>query len=85
MRRFKWIEWNLAKIAAHGLSADEIENAFDRVFDLQQRRDGSYAMFAEIPSGRRVWVIWRYDREDDDIPDIRAELEDASIFVITAY
>ena len=30
MRRFKWIEWNLQKIHAHGLSADEVEAAFDQ-------------------------------------------------------
>jgi hypothetical protein len=30
MRQFKWIEWNLQKIAAHGLSAEEVEAAFDR-------------------------------------------------------
>lgn len=59
MRRFKWIEWNLAKIAAHGLSQAEVEAAFDRVFRLHHRRDGSYEMFAAVPSGRRVWAIWR--------------------------
>lgn len=41
MRQFKWIEWNLRKIDAHGLSAEEVEAAFDRVLDLQQRKDGS--------------------------------------------
>lgn len=85
MRRFKWIEWNLQKIAAHALSADEVEAAFDRVYQLDERRDGSFEMIAEIPSGRRIRVIWRYDREDDALPDIFGELEDAPIFVITAY
>jgi hypothetical protein len=42
MRQFKWIEWNLHKIEAHALSADEVEAAFDRVFRLEQRKDGSY-------------------------------------------
>ena len=46
MRRFKWIDWNLAKIDAHGLSAAEVEASFDQVF---------------------------------------AELQDAPVFVITAY
>ncbi len=46
MRRFKWIEWNLQKIAAHGLSAEEVEAAFDRVYQLDERRDGSFRMFA---------------------------------------
>ncbi len=85
MRRFKWIEWNLSKIAAHSLSRDEVEAAFERVFKLEQRRDGSYEMFAETPSGRHIWVIWRYDREDDGVPDVLRGLEDTPIFVITAY
>jgi hypothetical protein len=85
MRRFKWIEWNLQKIAAHNLSAEELEAAFEQVYKVEERRDGSFQMFAEIPSGRRIWVIWRYDREDEAIPDVFGELEDAAIFVITAY
>lgn len=85
MRRFKWIEWNLQKIDAHNLSAEEVEAAFDRVFNLHQRKDGSFEMFAAIPSGRRIWIIWRYDREDDEIPDVFEEVQDQPIFVITAY
>lgn len=42
-------------------------------------------MFAETPSGRRIWVIWRYDREDDEIPDVFGELGETPVFVITAY
>ncbi|MBI5865717.1 MAG: hypothetical protein HZB38_14650 [Planctomycetes bacterium] len=83
-RRFKWIEWNLSKITAHSLGPDEVEAAFEHVYFLENRRDGSYAMFAQIPNGRRIWVIWRYDREDE-IRDILADLDDAPIFVITAY
>ena len=30
-------------------------------------------MFAETPSGRRIWVIWRYDQEDDEMPDVFGE------------
>ncbi len=85
MRQFKWIEWNLEKINVHGLSAEDVEAAFDRVFSLQERKDGSFQMFAATPSGRRIWVIWRYDREDDEIPDVFGELGDLPIFVITAY
>lgn len=29
MRLFEWIAWNLDKIAAHHLSATEVEAAFD--------------------------------------------------------
>lgn len=85
MRRFKWIEWNLRKIDAYGLSAGEVEAAFDSVFSLQERRDGSFQMYAMVPSGRRIWVIWRYDRDEDDIPDVFGDLDAAPIFVITAY
>jgi hypothetical protein len=84
VRRFKWIDWNVQKLAAHALSPAEVEAAFDRVFRLQERRDGSFRMFAEVPSGRRIWVIWRYDREDNRF-DLLDELVEQVIFVITAY
>lgn len=86
MRRFKWIEWNLRKIDGHALSAEEVEAAFDRAYDLAERPDGSFRMFAETPAGRRVWVIWRYDRDnEDEMPDVFDGLGEPPIFVITAY
>ena len=85
MRHFKWIEWNLQKIDGHALSAEEVEAAFDQVFSLEERDDGSYRMFASTPSGRRIWVIWRYDRDDDESPDVFGEQSESPIFVITAY
>jgi hypothetical protein len=85
MRRFKWIEWNLDKIAAHGLSADEVEAAFNCIHAFQKRDDESFEMYAETPAGRRIWVIWRYDREGDEAPDIFGEISDPAVFVITAY
>jgi hypothetical protein len=85
MRQFKWIEWNLQKIDAHALSAEEVEAAFNQVFALQQRKDGSFEMFAQTRAGRQIWVIWRYDREEDGIPDVFGEMPPAPIFVITAY
>ena len=85
MRQFKWIEWNLQKIDAHGLSAEEVEAAFDRALRIEERDDGSFRMLAKTPSGRGIVVIWRYDREDDEIPDIFGQLNEPSIFVITAY
>ena len=42
-------------------------------------------MLAEVPSGRRIWVVWRYDRDPDEVPDVFGEVEDAPIFVVTAY
>ena len=75
----------MQKIDAHGLAAEEVEAAFDRVYTLQDRTDGSFQMFAETPTGRKIWVIWRHDIDDDELPDIFGDLEDALIFVITAY
>ncbi len=85
MRHFTWVEWNLQKIDAHALSAEEVESAFDLVLSLRERRDGSFQMYAQVPSGRRIWVIWRYDREDDAIPDVFGQLDEPGIFVISAY
>ena len=85
MRRFKWIEWNIKKVEAHSLSPPEVEAAFDRVLHLQERNDGSFETYAELPNGRHIWVIWRYDRDDDEVPDVFGDLADPPIFVITAY
>jgi hypothetical protein len=41
-------------------------------------------MFAATPSRRRIWVIWRSDREDGDVPDVLDDLDDPPI-VIPAY
>ena len=48
MAQFVWLDWNLAKIDVHGLSADEVEASFDRVFTLQRRADDSFKMYAAI-------------------------------------
>lgn len=85
MRRFTWIDWNIDKIDAHALSPADVETAFDRVFSVRQRRDGSFQMSAETASGRRIWVIWRYDREEADGTDVFDDLDPPGIFVITAY
>jgi hypothetical protein len=68
-----------------GLGPDEVERAFDRVLYLRARADDSFQMYAQTPSGRRIWVIWRYDREQGDVPDVFGDIPDVPIFVITAY
>ena len=85
MRRFKWNGWNEAKVAAHGLSPAEVEAAFDRVLGSTTRADESVETLAVLPSGRSIWVVWRYDREADDIPDVFGEVPPPAAFVITAY
>jgi hypothetical protein len=83
-RTFKWIDWNIDKLDAHALSPTDVEAAFNRVFSLRQRRDGSFQMDAQTPSGRRIWVIWRYDRGVGRKTDVFDEFEPPAIFVITA-
>jgi hypothetical protein len=51
LRRFGEIEWNLRKIEDQTLTPEDVEAAFDRVFQFKERRDGSYEMDAETPSG----------------------------------
>ena len=85
MRLFKWIDWNLRKVESHGLSGPDVESAFDRIYWLQSRSDDSYKMFAETKAGRRIWVIWRYDREDDAPRGVLEGLDEEPVFVITAY
>ncbi len=80
-RRFKWIEWNLDKIAAHRLGREDVEYAFEHCLGVHQERDdGSYETIGPTPSGRLIFVVWRYD------DDAWQAAEGAEIvFVITAF
>ena len=51
MRKFTWIDWNLRKIDAHHLSAEEVEAGFDRVFSMRERKDGSFRNVRRSPVG----------------------------------
>lgn len=81
--RFKWVEWNLAKIAAHGLAPWEVEYAWShRRGPHQERDDGSFETVGRTPSGRWVLIVWRYDEEFELLErDHVAEV----VFVITAF
>lgn len=83
MPRFRWIEWNLDKIAAHGLAYEEVEHAFENhVGPHQERADGSYETIGMMPSGRVILIVWRYDEEFDPVED---EGTADMVFVITAF
>lgn len=83
MARFKWIEWNLDKISAHGLSYEEVEHAYDHRIGLhQERADGSYETIGATPSGRLILIVWRYDEEFEALQE---EGVVEVVFVITAY
>lgn len=83
MVRFKWIEWNLDKVAAHGLTSEDVEYAFEnRLGQHQERRDGSYETVGTTPSGRILLIVWRYDDVFDPLENSGAT---DAIFVITAF
>ncbi|HEX7897645.1 MAG TPA: hypothetical protein VF950_07780 [Planctomycetota bacterium] len=83
MIRFKWDDWNLDKIAAHGLSYEEVEYAFERrTGPHAEREDGSYETAGRTPSGRGILIVWRYDEEYDALGE---EYLVEVILVITAY
>lgn len=83
MARFKWKEWNVDKIAAHGLSREDVEAAYEKRLGLhQERADGSYLTMGVTPAGRVISIIWRYDLEFDALAE---DFEEDVIFVITAY
>lgn len=83
MIRFRWNEWNLDKVAAHGLSSDDVEHAFNhRLGPHQERDDGSYETLGPIPSGRVILIVWRYDQEFDALEE---DYVVQVVFVITAF
>lgn len=83
MLRFKWIEWNLLKLAARGLSSAEVEHALERrLGPHQEREDASYETVGRTRSGRLILIVWRYDEVYDALAeDSVVEV----VFVITAY
>ena len=83
MVQFKWIEWNLDKIAAHRLTYDDVEHALEhRLGPHQERPDGSYETIGATASGRVILIVWRYDEEFDSLED--SGTADV-VFVITAF
>lgn len=83
MVRFKWVEWNVEKVAGHGLSIEEVEYAWEhRYGPHQEREDGAYETTGRCPSGRRILIVWRYD-EEFDAPSEGQVAE--VVFVLTAY
>jgi hypothetical protein len=81
--RFKWGEWNLSKIAAHGLSAQDVEYAYEHARGAHlEREDGAYETVGPTPSGRVILIVWRYNDEFDALKD---DYVIQVVFVITAY
>jgi hypothetical protein len=77
MAEFIWIDWNLAKVDLHGLSADEVEFAWTNRVDYRcwDEPEPGIESYGRLPNGRWAKIIWRYNGFGDE--DL--------IFVITAY
>jgi hypothetical protein len=77
MAEFCWLDWNLAKIDNHSLSADEVEFAWEHRTDFRQwdEPDPGVESYGRTPSGKWLKIIWRFNGWGDD--DL--------VFVITAY
>jgi len=67
---FRWIEWNLAKIAAHGVTTGECEWVVQRV--KPSRSGEKYIASGRTMAGRRIRVIYVVD-------------DPITMFVIPAY
>jgi hypothetical protein len=76
---FLWIDWNLQKIDAHALSAEEVEFAWANGTNVKKRahpvQGVSWERMGECPSGRIIRIAWRWNEVDDR----------TMVFVITAY
>ncbi len=77
MAEFLWLDWNLAKIDAHALSAEEVEFAWHHRTDRAcwDEPEPGVESYGRAPNGRWLKLIWRYNGIGDG--DL--------VFVITAY
>jgi uncharacterized DUF497 family protein len=55
---FEWDDGNADHIARHGLSPDEVEEAFAGTLKIRKTRDGRYLAFGETLDGRLVLAVF---------------------------
>ncbi|TWT46047.1 hypothetical protein RAS1_24920 [Phycisphaerae bacterium RAS1] len=76
---FVWVDWNLNKIDAHGLSISEVEFAWRYRFgdepDEHPIRGQFFRSYGPCPSGRVIRIIWRWN--SDAVAD--------RVFVLSAH
>lgn len=81
MAEFIWIDWNIEKIAAHYLSPEEVEVAWENGRVVRRGKTDpvhgpSYVSVGVCPSGRLITIVWRYNVDRDG---------EEKVFVITAF
>lgn len=73
--RFRWNEWNIEKVAGHGVTPDEAEwvvQSAKRPYP-QRHSDGRWLVRGRTESGRLLQVVFLID-ESDDVYVIHARL-----------
>ncbi len=83
MIRFRWTEYNLDKIAAHNLSSEEVESAFqNQIRKTEERANGSFETVGRTYTGKIILIAWELNEEYEALElDSLVEV----VFVITAY
>jgi uncharacterized DUF497 family protein len=63
---FRWIEWNLAKIASHGVAQEEAEYVVEQAKPPypEYREDEKLLVWGATQSGRRLQVVFLLDPDD---------------------
>lgn len=57
---------NVEHIGEHGLTADEVESAFDDIVrQVRSRSSGRPAFFGKTYTGRTIFVVYEIDTDDD--------------------
>lgn len=61
IRHFDWNEINIAHIARHNVSPDEVETAFENAL-FRKGRDGRYLVYGTTDSGRYLFIVIVVDK-----------------------
>jgi len=63
---FRWMEWNIGKVADHGLTPEEAESVVESAADPypQHREDGKFLVWGATTAGRLLQVVFLLDEDD---------------------
>ena len=63
---FRWIEWNTAKVASHGVTPAEVEHVVETAVAPypQYRPDDKYLVWGSTLAGRLLQVVYVLDEDD---------------------
>ena len=63
---FRWIEWNVDKVLAHGVTPEDAESVVEGATDPypQYREDGKFLVWGATTGGRLLQVVFLLDQDD---------------------